>query len=154
MPISDDDFMRLALAEGRKALPACLPNPPVGCVLVRHGQVIASGFTQPPGEHHAEAMAISRVPGDLSDVTAYVTLEPCSFHGRTPSCAKGLVARGIGRVVVAMLDPDVRNAGAGIAILQAAGVRVEVGVLEQDARQDMGPHLALLANGAAKSGSA
>lgn len=154
MPISDDDFMRLALAEGRKALPACLPNPPVGCVLVRHGQVIASGFTQPPGQHHAEAMAVSRVSGDLSDVTAYVTLEPCSFHGRTPSCAKGLVARGIGRVVVAMLDPDVRNAGAGIAILQAAGVRVEVGVLEQDARQDMGPHLALLANGAAKSGSA
>lgn len=154
MPTSDEDFMRLALAEGRKALPACLPNPPVGCVLVRGGQVIASGFTQPPGEHHAEAMAISRVPGDLSDVTAYVTLEPCSFHGRTPSCAKGLVARGIGRVVVAMLDPDPRNAGAGIAILKSAGVDVEVGVLEQDARQDMGPHLALLANGAAKSGSA
>lgn len=145
--------MRLALAEGRKALPACLPNPPVGCVLVRQGQVIASGFTQPPGQHHAEAMAISRVPGDLSDVTAYVTLEPCSFHGRTPSCAKGLVARGIGRVVVAMLDPDPRNAGAGMAILQAAGVDVKVGVLEAAARQDMGPHLALLANAATETGS-
>lgn len=143
--------MRLALEEGRKALPACLPNPPVGCVLVRDGRVIASGFTQPPGQHHAEAMAIARVPGALTDVTAYVTLEPCSFHGRTPSCAKGLVARGIGRVVVAMLDPDPRNAGAGIDILRAAGVDVEVGVLEQDARRDMGPHLALSANAAPAS---
>ena len=153
MSVSDEDFMRLALAQGREALPACLPNPPVGCVLVRGGRVIASGFTQPPGQHHAEALAISRVAGDLSDVTAYVTLEPCSFHGRTPSCAKGLVARGIRRVVVAMLDPDPRNAGAGIAILRAAGVDVQVGVLEQDARQDMGPHLALPANGATESGS-
>ena len=69
MSASDEDFMRLALAEGRKALPACLPNPPVGCVFVRDGVVIASGFTQPPGQHHAEAMALSQVPGNLASVT-------------------------------------------------------------------------------------
>lgn len=142
MSAPDEDFMRLALAEGRKALPACLPNPPVGCVFVKGGQVIASGFTQPPGQHHAEAMALSLVPGDLGDVVAYVTLEPCSFHGRTPSCAKALVARGIQRVVVAMLDPDPRNAGAGIEILKAAGVEVTVGVLEHSAVADMGAYLA------------
>ncbi len=140
--------MRLALVEGRKALPACLPNPPVGCVLVRDGRIIASGFTQPPGEHHAEAMALSRVSGDLSGVTAFVTLEPCSFHGRTPSCARALVARGITRVVVAALDPDPRNSGAGIGILQAAGIEVVTGVLEQRALEDLGPYLNLAANSA------
>lgn len=154
MSASDEDFMRLALAEGRKALPACLPNPPVGCVLVRDGQVIASGFTQPPGQHHAEAMALSLVSGDLSDVTAFVTLEPCSFHGRTPSCAKALVSCGIGRVVVAALDPDARNAGAGIEILKTAGVEVAVGVLERQALEDMGAYLAMPANRAAGGSAA
>lgn len=158
MSASDEDFMRLALDEGRKALPACLPNPPVGCVLVRDGAVLASGFTQPPGQHHAEAMAMSQVPcdrpGDLAGVVAYVTLEPCSFHGRTPSCAKALVARGVRRVVVAMLDPDPRNAGAGIEILRAAGVEVSVGVLQQSAVEDMGPYLALGANADVQRGAA
>lgn len=135
-------------------MPACLPNPPVGCVFVRDGAVVASGFTQPPGQHHAEAMALSQVSGDLAGVVAYVTLEPCSFHGRTPSCAKALVARGIQRVVVAMLDPDPRNAGAGIEILKAAGVEVSVGVLEHIAASDMGPHLALSAKPAASGGAA
>lgn len=108
---SDKLFMHQALSEGRRALPACLPNPPVGCVLVRNGQIIARGFTQAPGQHHAEAMAMAQLDGDADDVTAYVTLEPCSFHGRTPSCATALVKRGIQRVCVAMLDPDPRNAG-------------------------------------------
>src|SRR4051812_40296985 len=80
-------FMSLALAEGRKALPDCIPNPPVGCVLVRDGRVVASGYTNRPGQPHAEAMALSQLAGLLSDVTAFVTLEPCSFRGRTPSCA-------------------------------------------------------------------
>jgi len=141
MSSRDEEFMHLAVAEGRKALPACLPNPPVGCVLVRDGQVIASGFTQPPGQYHAEAMALSQVSGDLSDVIAYVTLEPCSFHGRTPSCAKALLGRGVKRVVVATLDPDPRNSGAGIEILKTAGVEVSVGVLEPGALKDIGPYL-------------
>ena len=135
------DFMHLALAEGRRALPDCLPNPPVGCVLVRDSRVIARGFTQPPGQPHAEAMALAQLNEDLADVIAFVTLEPCSFQGRTPSCARALVDRGIRRVVVATLDPDPRNAGAGIAILIAAGVDVSVGLLESQAREDLDPYL-------------
>lgn len=138
---ADSHFMHLALLEGRKALPACLPNPPVGCVLVKDGEVIASGHTQPPGQHHAEAMALSQVSGNLSDVTAFVTLEPCSFHGRTPSCASTLVERGIKRVVICTLDPDPRNSGTGVAILVAAGVEVEAGTLEALALSDLGPYL-------------
>lgn len=130
-------FMREALAEGRKALPECRPNPPVGCVLVRDGEIIARGHTQPPYQHHAEPMALSQVQGDLSDVVAFVTLEPCSFHNRTPSCAKQLVARGLAAVVVAMRDPHPRNRGAGIAVLVEAGVEVIEGVLEDEARADL-----------------
>ena len=139
-------YMSLALAEGRRALPACLPNPPVGCVLVRAGEIIARGFTQSPGMDHAEAMALRQVAGDLKDVTAYVTLEPCAFHGRTPSCAASLVARRIGRVVAAIVDPDQRNAGKGIQMLRAAGVHVELGLLEDQALRDLSPYLALPAN--------
>lgn len=138
--------MRQALAEGRKALPECLPNPPVGCVLVRGGQVIAASHTQPPGQPHAEAGALKQLDGPLGEVTAYVTLEPCSFHGRTPSCAKTLIERGIGRVVVAMLDPDPRNQGRGIDLLRQADIPVELGVCASEARDDLGPHLALPAN--------
>jgi pyrimidine deaminase RibD-like protein len=134
-------FMHLALIEGKKALPVCLPNPPVGCVLVRNGEFIAKGHTQPPGRHHAEAMALAQVSGELSDVTAFVTLEPCSFQGRTPSCAKTLAARGIECVVIAIIDPDRRNSGAGVEILRAAGVQVSVGTLEARALGDLGPYL-------------
>ncbi len=141
MSIESEEFMRAALIDGRKAAPLCLPNPPVGCVLVKAGAIIARGHTQPPGLHHAEAMALSQVLGDLSGITAYVTLEPCSFQGRTPSCAKALVASGIKRVVVAMLDPDPRNSGAGIKILQAGGVDVSVGLLECEAIADLLPYL-------------
>lgn len=139
--------MLAALAEGRRALPACLPNPPVGCVLVRGGEiVVATGFTQPPGSPHAEAGALLKLTGPLDDVTAFVTLEPCAFHGRTPSCAKTLVERGVRRVYVAMLDPDPRNDGKGIALLREAGVEVTVGVCEDEARRDLAPHLALKEN--------
>jgi pyrimidine deaminase RibD-like protein len=138
----DQHFMLLALEEGRKALPDCLPNPPVGCVLVRDGMVIGTAHTQPPGLPHAEAGALALVEGELNDITAYVTLEPCSFHGRTPSCAKTLVQRGIGRVVVAMNDPDPRNQGKGIEMLRLMGVPVTVGVCEQEAIVDLSLHLA------------
>ncbi|MFK8328619.1 bifunctional diaminohydroxyphosphoribosylaminopyrimidine deaminase/5-amino-6-(5-phosphoribosylamino)uracil reductase RibD [Pseudomonas sp. BJa5] len=144
-PTSFSDHDRLmmgrALEQGRCALPGCLPNPPVGCVIVHEGVVVASGFTQAPGRHHAEAMALSQLEPGLDDLTAYVTLEPCSFTGRTPSCARALVRSGIARVHVAMLDPDPRNAGAGIEILRQAGIEVTVGLLEHQARQDMGPYL-------------
>jgi pyrimidine deaminase RibD-like protein len=101
--------------------------------------------TQPPGLHYAEAMALAQLSGDLAGVTAYVTLEPCSFpcsfQCRTPSCAKALVASGIDRVIVAMLDPDPRNAGAGIEILHAGGIDVAVGLLECEAIADLQPYL-------------
>jgi len=141
-----DDFMHEALAEGRKALPACLPNPPVGCVLVRDGRIVARGHTQPPGQDHAEAMALRELAGDLTDVIAYVTLEPCSFRGRTPSCAIALVDRGIRHVVVAIIDPDSRNRGAGIEILRRCGARVELGVSANEATADLSPYLALPEN--------
>src|SRR3954465_3425793 len=97
-------FMRLALLEGRKALPGCIPNPPVGCVLVRQGRVVASGHTNPPGKMHAEAMALSQLTGPLTDVT---------------------------RVYISMLAPDTRNNGAGVEVLKRAGIEVSVGMLEE-----------------------
>lgn len=130
-------FMREALAEGRRALPACRPNPPVGCVLVRDGEIVGRGHTQPPYEHHAEPMALSQLQGELTDVVAFVTLEPCSFHNRTPSCAKQLIARRIGTVVVAMRDPHPRNQGAGIAMLREAGIEVVEGILQDEARAEL-----------------
>lgn len=143
-PIEDADrvrFMRIALEAGRNALPACLPNPPVGCALVRGGSVIATGFTSIPGMPHAEPAALAKVSGTLEDVAAFVTLEPCSFHQRTPSCARELVARRIGAVYVAMRDPHPRNRGAGLAILREAGIVVFEGILEEEAERDMGPYL-------------
>ncbi|WP_437884003.1 bifunctional diaminohydroxyphosphoribosylaminopyrimidine deaminase/5-amino-6-(5-phosphoribosylamino)uracil reductase RibD [Pseudomonas sp. LRF_L74] len=135
-------FMNLALAEGRRALPGCLPNPPVGCVLVKAGEVIARGHTQPPGQPHAEALALSCLPPGITGLTAYVTLEPCSFHGRTPSCAQALVRHGgIEQVYVAILDPDPRNAGAGVRILLEAGIEVFIGLGAQQAQHDLGRYL-------------
>lgn len=130
-------FMREALVEGRQAMPACRPNPPVGCVIVRDGVVVARGFTQPPGQPHAEAAALNTLDGDLSDCIAFVTLEPCAFHQRTPSCAKGLIHRGIRAVHAAMLDPHPRNQGAGMEMLRAAGVEVTVGLCEAEAHADL-----------------
>ena len=133
----DEQFMQEALREGRKALPECRPNPPIGCVLVRGGRIVARGHTQPPYQPHAEPMALRQLEGELADVTAYVTLEPCSFHNRTPSCAWELVARGVQRVVVAMIDPHPRNRGTGIQILRDHDIEVVVGVLEAQAHADL-----------------
>ena len=135
------NFMTAALVEGRKALPECLPNPPVGCVLVREGKIIARGYTNPPGQFHAEAMALAQVSGSLKDVTAFVTLEPCSFHGRTPSCAQTLVQRTIRDIFVALIDPHPKNCGRGIQILKNADIPVQIGLLEKEAEKDLRPYL-------------
>ncbi|HEY6454954.1 MAG TPA: bifunctional diaminohydroxyphosphoribosylaminopyrimidine deaminase/5-amino-6-(5-phosphoribosylamino)uracil reductase RibD [Steroidobacteraceae bacterium] len=145
--------MLQALAEGRKALPACLPNPPVGCVVVRSGAISGRGHTQPPGGPHAEIGALAASQGDLTDATLYVSLEPCSFHGRTPACVEAIIARGIRKVVVAIVDPDPRNNGAGIEKLRAAGIDVQVGIMEEQARTDLGPYLNLPSNKWAPSGA-
>lgn len=136
-------FMAEALIESRKALPACRPNPPVGCVIVGGGRIVARGFTGPPGAPHAEAAAISLlgVPHDNGDLAAFVTLEPCAFAGRTPSCAKALVERGIGAVFVGIIDPDPRNSGSGLQLLRDAGVTVELGLLEDEIRAFLEPYL-------------
>lgn len=136
-------FMTAALAESRQALPACRPNPPVGCVIVGEGAILARGFTGPPGAPHAEAAAIAALSyaGDRARLTAFVTLEPCSFHGRTPSCARALVASGIGTVVVGIIDPDPRNNGRGLRLLRDAGLSVDVGVLQRDVQAFLDPYL-------------
>lgn len=134
-------FMREALREGRKALPACLPNPPVGCVLVKDGLIIARGYTNPPGQPHAEAMALRLVQGDLHQVTAFLTIEPCAFYGRTPSCAVALVSRKIQHVVVALIDPHPQNQGRGIHMLQEAGIPVTLGILQEEADRDLRAYL-------------
>jgi pyrimidine deaminase RibD-like protein len=144
---SDDakaQFMAEALAESRKALPVCRPNPPVGCVIVSDGAaIVARGFTGRPGEPHAEAAALSALGADRdgSRLAAFVTLEPCAFAGRTPSCAKALVDRGIARVFVAILDPHTRNSGRGVQLLRDAGVVVELGILEPAVRTFLEPYL-------------
>ncbi len=134
-------FMREAIAEGQKALPACRPNPPVGCVLVRGDAIVARGFTQPPYQPHAEPFALAQMDGDLDDVIAFVTLEPCAFHQRTPSCAKALIARRIGAVYIALIDPHPKNQGRGVALLSAAGTRVVTDFLTEEATPHLAPYL-------------
>ncbi|WP_394247543.1 bifunctional diaminohydroxyphosphoribosylaminopyrimidine deaminase/5-amino-6-(5-phosphoribosylamino)uracil reductase RibD [Vibrio profundi] len=133
--------MLRALELSKNALPHCRPNPPVGCVLVTNGKVVSEGYTQSIGGNHAEVEALNKLSGSTEGITAYVTLEPCAFVGRTPACARTLVASGIEHVVVAMLDPDPRNSGKGIAILQEAGVRVEVGLAESAVKAFLSPYL-------------
>lgn len=132
VPSEKFKYMQLAVLEGRKAILKCADNPPVGCVLVQNGKVVAQGHTDSPGKPHAEAMAISQLKSASDDIIAFVTLEPCSFVGRTPSCAQALIDAGVKAVYVGILDPDPRNNGKGIEKMRAAGISVEVGVLDQE----------------------
>ncbi|MDZ7853730.1 MAG: bifunctional diaminohydroxyphosphoribosylaminopyrimidine deaminase/5-amino-6-(5-phosphoribosylamino)uracil reductase RibD [Halomonas sp.] len=109
------------------------PNPRVGCVLVKDGRVIGEGWHERAGEPHAEIHALRAAGEQARDATAYVTLEPCSYHGRTGPCDLALVEAGVTRVVVAMQDPNPRVAGRGIARLREAGIEVVVGMLEEEA---------------------
>ncbi len=112
------------------------PNPRVGCVIVRNGTVITEGWHEKAGGPHAEAAALAKVgAGETADAIAYVTLEPCSHHGRTPPCADALIAAGVARVVCAMQDPNPLVAGRGLARLQAAGIEVACGLLENEAQE-------------------
>jgi diaminohydroxyphosphoribosylaminopyrimidine deaminase/5-amino-6-(5-phosphoribosylamino)uracil reductase len=136
--LDDTDGMALALAWAAKGMYITAPNPRVGCVIVRDGVVIGAGHTQPAGQAHAEieAMRDAHARGhDVRGATAYVTLEPCSHHGRTPPCADALVRAGLGRVVAAMLDPNPLVAGRGLARLEAADIAVRSGVLADQAHE-------------------
>lgn len=137
--IADHGFMARALQLARQGLYTTDPNPRVGCVIVRYdrsaeGQVVGEGYHLRAGEPHAEVHALAAAGEQARGGTAYVTLEPCSHTGRTGPCAVALANAGVGRVVVAMEDPNPQVSGRGIAHLKAAGIEVHVGLLEQDAR--------------------
>jgi diaminohydroxyphosphoribosylaminopyrimidine deaminase/5-amino-6-(5-phosphoribosylamino)uracil reductase len=134
--VSDLAHMRAALALARRGLGNTWPNPAVGCVIVKDGRVVGRGWTQRSGRPHAETEALARAAGVAArGATAYVSLEPCSHHGRTPPCAEALIAAGIARVVSAVEDPDPRVSGRGLARLREAGVRVETGVCAAEAAE-------------------
>lgn len=127
--------MRAALALARRGLGQTWPNPTVGCVILRDGIVVGRGRTAPGGRPHAETEALAMAGDRARGATAYVTLEPCAHHGETPPCAQALIDAGLARVVVAASDPDPRVDGGGIAMLRAAGIRVDLGVCRQEAEE-------------------
>ena len=133
MSADDRRFMAMALALAERGLGNVWPNPAVGCVLVNDGRVVGRGWTQPGGRPHAESEAIDRAGAAARGSTAYVTLEPCVHHGRTPPCTDLMLASGIARIVVAAVDPDPRVDGRGIARLRAAGIPVALGCMEAEA---------------------
>ncbi|MDC1368896.1 bifunctional diaminohydroxyphosphoribosylaminopyrimidine deaminase/5-amino-6-(5-phosphoribosylamino)uracil reductase RibD [Pseudomonadales bacterium] len=145
--MNHETFMAEALREAERGLYTAQPNPRVGCVLVKAGQVIARGFHLQTGHGHAEANALKVAGTAARDATAYVTLEPCSFVGRTPACADSLIKAGIKTVVYAMTDPHPGNCGKGLEKLVAAGIEV-VGPVLQASAQALNPgHIKRFATG-------
>lgn len=128
--------MALALSLGRRGQGAVWPNPAVGCVIVQRDRIVGRGWTQPGGRPHAEPEALAQAGAQAVGATVYVTLEPCAHTGETPPCAQALIDAQVARVVIACTDSDPRVSGKGIAMLQAAGIAVDTGVLEDEARKD------------------
>jgi diaminohydroxyphosphoribosylaminopyrimidine deaminase/5-amino-6-(5-phosphoribosylamino)uracil reductase len=138
----DSLLMQRARAVALTARRRTAPNPWVGCVLTdTSGAIVAEGATEPPGSRHAEAVALAAAGDRARGGTAYVTLEPCSHHGRTPPCADALVRAGIARAFVAVTDPDPEVAGQGIERLRAAGISVDVGLHATEITHDLAPYL-------------
>ncbi|MEH2145996.1 MAG: deaminase [Nostoc sp.] len=135
--------MLAALAQSRKALPECLPNPPVGCVIVDAQEIVAQGYTRTPGKHHAEADALNQIRDKAFDfLKMYVTLEPCSFHGRTPAYALAIAQdRRIHEIYVSIVDPDPRNNGKGLDILRKVGKTVNVRLCANDVNAFLNQYL-------------
>lgn len=131
----DHRWMARALELAERGLFTTTPNPRVGCVIVRDGRCVGEGWHVRAGEPHAEVHALAMAGEAARGATAYVTLEPCSHHGRTPPCAEALVRAGVGRVVAAMEDPNPLVAGRGLARLREAGIATLSGVLEAEARE-------------------
>jgi len=132
---ADREFMARALRLAERGLFTTTPNPRVGCVVVRGGEVVGEGFHERAGEAHAEVNALRAAGARAEGGTVYVNLEPCSHHGRTPPCVEALVVAGVRRAVVAMGDPNPKVSGQGFAALRAAGVEVTSGLLEAEARE-------------------
>ena len=138
----DESWMRRAIELAKRGEGCVEPNPMVGCVLVLDGEVIGEGWHQKFGEAHAEVNALADVTGGSpTGATAYVSLEPCSHHGKTPPCSQALIAAKISRVIIAHLDPNLEVAGAGVRELEAAGIEVTTGLLESEAREVLAPYL-------------
>ena len=123
------------------------PNPHVGCVIVKDGQIVGEGFTQPPGQGHAEVMALTQAGEQARGATAYVTLEPCNHHGRTGPCSQALIQAGISKVVAAIEDPYPEVAGSGFEALKHAGIEVRVGLLADTVKQQLQGFLLRLERG-------
>lgn len=137
----DRRAMRLALALGRRNLGRTWPNPSVGAVVVADGRIVGQAATAPGGRPHAEPLALAMAGEAARGATLYVTLEPCSHHGRTPPCTDATIASGVARVVTAMEDPDPRVAGRGHALLREAGITVESGLFRDEALRDHRGHV-------------
>jgi diaminohydroxyphosphoribosylaminopyrimidine deaminase / 5-amino-6-(5-phosphoribosylamino)uracil reductase len=143
----DRRYMALALALGRRGMGRTWPNPAVGAVIVKDGVIVGRGWTQPGGRPHAEVEAICRAGAAAQGAMLYVTLEPCSHHGKSPPCADAVIAAGIIRVVSALEDPNPEVAGEGHKRLWAAGIVVEVGVGAEEARRDHAGHIRRMCEG-------
>ena len=127
---TDEFFMSKALEQAAQGLGHTRPNPPVGCVIVKNGSIIAEGFHAFAGTPHAEASALSKLPiEEYADSTLYVTLEPCSTTGRTPPCTEAILRAKVARVVIAALDPNPKHAGKAISILESAGISLTTVIL-------------------------
>lgn len=143
----DSLFMARALELAARGQGHVEPNPVVGCVIVRDGSVVGEGWHKKFGGPHAEVEALRVAGASAKNATAYVTLEPCCHHGKTPPCTDALIAAGVTRVVCAQRDPFAKVSGQGIAALEAAGIQVEIGLLESDARRLNAPYLKLVSTG-------
>ncbi|HUX25232.1 MAG TPA: bifunctional diaminohydroxyphosphoribosylaminopyrimidine deaminase/5-amino-6-(5-phosphoribosylamino)uracil reductase RibD [Burkholderiales bacterium] len=130
----DQRYMAEALRLAEKGLYTATPNPRVGCVIVRDGEAVGTGWHEKTGGPHAEIVALGAAGARARGATAYVSLEPCSHHGRTPPCVDALIEAGIARVVAAMQDPNSKVAGSGFARLRAAGIEVQTGLMQDEAR--------------------
>jgi diaminohydroxyphosphoribosylaminopyrimidine deaminase/5-amino-6-(5-phosphoribosylamino)uracil reductase len=147
---SHDHFMALAIRKGMDGVGLSSPNPPVGCILVRDGRIVGQGVHTRAGDPHGEIMALRDAEGrgeTLKGATAYVTLEPCCHHGRTPPCTEALIRAGIGCVVVGARDPNPRVDGGGFAILRAHGIEVIEGYLEEASSRFHAPFFKLIRTG-------
>ena len=132
---NEQALMNRALHLAARGLYTTDPNPRVGCVLVRDGEVVGEGWHQRAGGPHAEVVALQQAGERASGATCFVTLEPCSHHGRTPPCAKALIKAGVTTVIAAMKDPNPAVSGSGLGQLRDAGIEVRVGLMEQQARE-------------------
>lgn len=145
--MNDSRFMRMAIGLARRAHGNVAPNPSVGCVIVKNGCVVGRGWTQQGGRPHAETEALLQAGTNAAGADVYVTLEPCAHHGETPPCANALIAAEVARVVIGVRDPDPRVDGGGIDRLRSAGIAVEEGVCELEARDTVDGFLRKIVDG-------